>query len=74
MYKHSTLYPICLGGVLRLQFQLDKVLTQYILLEEYLRICVNQTLHKHFAYLIIVADAADAVSVNFSGRCKFLQI
>ena len=26
------------------------------------------------AYLIIVADAADAVSVNFSGRCKFLQI
>ena len=23
---------------------------------------------------IIVADAADAVSVNFSGRCKFLQI
>ena len=31
--------------------------------------------HRHFcAYLIIVADAADAVSVNFSGRCKFLQI
>ena len=27
-----------------------------------------------FAYQIIVADAADAVSVNFSGRCKFLQI
>ena len=27
-----------------------------------------------WAYLIIVADAADAVSVNFSGRCKFLQI
>ena len=26
------------------------------------------------AFLIIVADAADAVSVNFSGRCKFLQI
>ena len=26
------------------------------------------------AYLIIVADAADAVSVNFSGRCKFFQI
>ena len=25
-------------------------------------------------YLIIVTDAADAVSVNFSGRCKFLQI
>ena len=25
-------------------------------------------------YKIIVADAADAVSVNFSGRCKFLQI
>ena len=25
-------------------------------------------------YLIIVADAADAVSVNFSGRCKFLLI
>ena len=23
------------------------------------------------AYQIIVADAADAVSVNFSGRCKF---
>ena len=27
-----------------------------------------------FSYQIIVADAADAVSVNFSGRCKFLQI
>ena len=26
------------------------------------------------AYQIIVADAADAISVNFSGRCKFLQI
>ena len=26
------------------------------------------------AYQIIVADAADAVSVNFSGRCKFFQI
>ena len=26
------------------------------------------------AYQIIVANAADAVSVNFSGRCKFLQI
>ena len=26
------------------------------------------------SYLIIVADAADAVSVNFSGRCKFWQI
>ena len=25
-------------------------------------------------YQIIVADAADAVSVNFSGRCNFLQI
>ena len=25
-------------------------------------------------YLIIVTDATDAVSVNFSGRCKFLQI
>ena len=25
-------------------------------------------------YLIIVTDAADAVSVNFSGQCKFLQI
>ena len=29
--------------------------------------------HPH-TYLIIVADAADAVSVNFSDRCKFLQI
>ena len=26
------------------------------------------------SYQIIVADAADAVSVNFSSRCKFLQI
>ena len=26
------------------------------------------------SYLIIVTDAADAVSVNFSGWCKFLQI
>ena len=30
--------------------------------------------YKKKSYLIIVADAADAVSVNFSGRCKFLQI
>ena len=29
---------------------------------------------KQRAFLIIVADAADAVSVNISGRCKFLQI
>ena len=27
-----------------------------------------------FSYLIIVTDATDAVSVNFFGRCKFLQI
>ena len=27
-----------------------------------------------WAYLIIVTDATDAVSVNFFGRCKFLQI
>ena len=26
------------------------------------------------SYLIIVTDAIDAVSVNFSGRCKFLLI
>ena len=26
------------------------------------------------AYLIIDTDATDAVSVNFFGRCKFLQI
>ena len=26
------------------------------------------------SYLIIVTDATDAVSVNFSGRCKFLLI
>ena len=25
-------------------------------------------------YLIIVTDATDAVSVNFSGRCKFILI
>ena len=30
--------------------------------------------HSPDAYLIIVTDATDAVSVNFSGRCKFLQI
>ena len=30
--------------------------------------------HHEDPYQIIVADAADAVSVNFSGRCKFLQI
>ena len=28
----------------------------------------------HLTYLIIVTDATDAVSVNFSGRCKFLLI
>ena len=27
-----------------------------------------------WTYLIIVTDATDAVSVNFSGRCKFLLI
>ena len=32
------------------------------------------TFLKVIPYQIIVADAADAVSVNFSGRCKFLQI
>ena len=26
------------------------------------------------AYLIIVADAGDAVSVNFSARCKFSRL
>ena len=30
--------------------------------------------YKKKSYLIIVADAADAVSINFLGRCKFLQI
>ena len=34
----------------------------------------KSNLHHVDAYQIIVADAADAVSVNFSGRCKFLQI
>ena len=29
---------------------------------------------KGSTYLIIVTDATDAVSVNFSGRCKFLLI
>ena len=33
-----------------------------------------QPSENHCSYLIIVADAADAVSVNFSGRCKSLQI
>ena len=35
---------------------------------------VEKGIDKGGAYQIIVADAADAVSVNFSGRCKFLQI
>ena len=39
---------------------------------------LSETGHKkHMArgtYLIIVTDATDAVSVNFSGRCKFLLI
>ena len=30
--------------------------------------------HDIHPYLIIVTDATDAVSVNFSGRCKFLLI
>ena len=34
----------------------------------------RRDLYGTHAYQIIVADAADAVSVNFSGRCKFLQI
>ena len=35
---------------------------------------IRQTLSDVLAYLIIVTDATDAVSVNFLGRCKFLQI
>ena len=35
---------------------------------------VGCALYPLFSYQIIVADAADAVSVNFFGRCKFLQI
>ena len=35
---------------------------------------VEKGIDKGGAYQIIVADAADAVSVNFSGRCKFLLI
>ena len=41
------------------------------------RLMVQGQYHVHaydYTYLIIVTDAADAVSVNFSGRCKFLQI
>merc|ERR1712067_108203 len=34
---------------------------------------IQKTLHQ-CPYLIIVTDATDAVSVNFSGRCKFLLI
>ena len=34
----------------------------------------SKSINNDDAYQIIVADAADAVSVNFSGRCKFLQI
>ena len=34
----------------------------------------NETRVSLESYQIIVADVADAVSVNFSGRCKFLQI
>ena len=34
----------------------------------------NDNFLKSAAYLIIVTDATDAVSVNFSGRCKFLLI
>ena len=35
---------------------------------------MSQKKNTFITYQIIVADAADAVSVNFSGRCKFLQI
>ena len=35
---------------------------------------LEQKTEKCYTYLIIVADVADAVSVIFSGRCKFLQI
>ena len=40
------------------------------------QIVINYDDHykKGKAYLIIVTDATDAVSVNFSGRCKFLLI
>ena len=31
-------------------------------------------MHYHGPYLIIVGDAGDAVSVNFSARCKFSRL
>ncbi len=34
-------------------------------------VCVVEVLYAH---LIIVGDAADAVSVNFSARCKFSRL
>ena len=37
-------------------------------------VIMNKKTNKTKTYLIIVTDATDAVSVNFSGRCKFLQI
>ena len=41
------------------------------LLELLLNLTKTWISNNHEAYQIIVADAADAVSVNFSGRCKF---
>ena len=52
----------------------DVVAKQTRLTDKALVMCQRNKDTSCLAYLIIVTDAADAVSVNFFGRCKFLQI
>ena len=53
----------------------DDFFIQSVMAESARAITGRRCSHKGLgAYLIIVADAADAVSVNFFGRCKFLGI
>ena len=53
-----------------------KTMEEFVTVEymKYLFRCCTEDGYGYGAYQIIVADAADAVSVNFSGRCNFLQI
>ena len=68
-----------LGGVCRIPPPAEHVLARFEVLRHDNVVLVDALLvlrvvDGFLAYQIIVADAADAVSVNFSGRCKFLQI
>ena len=66
-YRNALLRPQKNAQKSPIRDNTEKVWVLYLDLKSFF--CMNNT-----PYQIIVADAADAVSVNFSGRCKFLQI